>query len=125
MARLDVTKEDDISRVAQEIKSQQNGVDLLVNCAAMLHPSGRGETSLKAVDQKVNAGIVKYRFKDKYIYISGILSCFHSHFLSFFLSVFSSFSASLTLAFSSPLSFNLFDTIRGNFLRLHIYTRTG
>ena len=33
--------------------SRYGKVDLLINCAGMLHPSGRGETSLKSVSQEV------------------------------------------------------------------------
>ena len=33
------------------------GLDLLVNCAGMLHPSGRGETSLKDVTLQVGPSV--------------------------------------------------------------------
>jgi len=46
---LDVTKEDQVATLAGQLKEQHKGMDLLINCAAMLHPSGRGETSLSHV----------------------------------------------------------------------------
>ena len=50
---MDVTLEHQIQQVAQEIKDAHGSLDLLVNCSAMLHPSGRGETSLKQVQTEV------------------------------------------------------------------------
>jgi len=46
---LDVSNEDHIAGVASQVKEQHQGMDLLINCAAMLHPSGKGETSLAHV----------------------------------------------------------------------------
>ena len=53
---LDVTREDAISSVAAQVQSRHSGLDLLINCAAMLHPSGRGETALSQVTAEVCAG---------------------------------------------------------------------
>ncbi|GFR69526.1 C-factor-like [Elysia marginata] len=44
---LDVTKEDTIANAALQVDKLFGKLDLLVNAAAILHPSGRGETSLK------------------------------------------------------------------------------
>ncbi|XP_005102261.1 C-factor [Aplysia californica] len=49
---LDMTNEADIISAAQEVSNRYGKVDLLINCAGMLHPSGRGETSLKSVSQE-------------------------------------------------------------------------
>lgn len=46
---LDVTKEHDVKTVSELVGSQPGGLDLLINSAGMLHPSGKGETSLKDV----------------------------------------------------------------------------
>jgi len=51
-AALDVTKEEQISNLAAQIKEQYKGIDLLINCAAILHPTGRGETSLAHVSSQ-------------------------------------------------------------------------
>ncbi|XP_041477658.1 C-factor-like [Lytechinus variegatus] len=55
--QLDVSNEEKIASTAREVKehlhdNKSKGLDLLINCAGMLHPSGRGETSLKAVSQE-------------------------------------------------------------------------
>ena len=42
--QLDVTVEDDISRVADHVKQNHGRVDFLLNAAAMLHPSGEEES---------------------------------------------------------------------------------
>ncbi|KAG1971936.1 NAD(P)-binding Rossmann-fold superfamily protein [Pimephales promelas] len=47
--KLDVNKEDDIKRAAENVKSAFGKVDLIINSSAMLHPSGKGETSLRDV----------------------------------------------------------------------------
>ncbi|PIK54976.1 hypothetical protein BSL78_08115 [Apostichopus japonicus] len=47
--KMDVTQEDAIKETAEMVEQQFKKVDLLINCAAMLHPSGRGETSLRDV----------------------------------------------------------------------------
>ncbi|RUS83407.1 hypothetical protein EGW08_008828 [Elysia chlorotica] len=44
---LDVTKEDTIACAASHVEKQYGKLDLLINTAAILHPSGKGETSLK------------------------------------------------------------------------------
>jgi len=46
--RLDVQDEKQIEEVAAHVGDTK--LDLLVNCAGMLHPSGKGETSLREVD---------------------------------------------------------------------------
>ncbi|XP_071986214.1 uncharacterized protein [Engystomops pustulosus] len=47
--RLDVTSQSDLQETAQGLEQQFGSLDLLINCAAMLHPSGKGETSLREV----------------------------------------------------------------------------
>ncbi|XP_056624035.1 C-factor [Triplophysa dalaica] len=47
--KLDVNREEDIKSMAESVKSDFGKVDLLINCSAMLHPSGKGETSLRDV----------------------------------------------------------------------------
>uniref|UniRef100_H3AHF4 Zgc:65997 n=1 Tax=Latimeria chalumnae TaxID=7897 RepID=H3AHF4_LATCH len=47
--KLDVTREDEIKDVADAVKEQFGKLDLLINSSAMLHPSGKGETSLRDV----------------------------------------------------------------------------
>lgn len=49
---LDATNEAQIQAASKQVASSYGKVDLLINCAGMLHPSGRGETSLKAVSQE-------------------------------------------------------------------------
>lgn len=51
--KMDVTQEDAIKETAEMVEQQFKKVDLLINCAAMLHPSGRGETSLRDVSFEV------------------------------------------------------------------------
>ncbi|KAI4875274.1 hypothetical protein NFI96_018142, partial [Prochilodus magdalenae] len=46
---LDVTREEHIQRAAEQVSVAFNKVDLLVNSSAVLHPSGKGETSLRDV----------------------------------------------------------------------------
>ena len=46
---LDVTSEPSIAAAAQQAAASVSGLDLLINCSAILHPSGRGETSLRDV----------------------------------------------------------------------------
>ena len=53
ICKLDVTNEDDISNVMTFTKEKYGKLDLLINSAGMLHPSGRGETSLKDVSLEV------------------------------------------------------------------------
>ncbi|KAM3913460.1 uncharacterized protein RB166_018757 [Leptodactylus fuscus] len=47
--RLDVTSQSDIQKTAQAVEQRFESLDLLINCSAMLHPSGKGETSLREV----------------------------------------------------------------------------
>ncbi|KAL6478214.1 hypothetical protein MHYP_G00140490 [Metynnis hypsauchen] len=47
--QLDVTREAHIQRAAERVRSTFTGVDLLINSSAVLHPSGKGETSLRDV----------------------------------------------------------------------------
>uniref|UniRef100_A0A3Q0S252 Zgc:65997 n=1 Tax=Amphilophus citrinellus TaxID=61819 RepID=A0A3Q0S252_AMPCI len=47
--RLDVNQENDIRGAAEMVKEKFGQLDLIVNCSAMLHPSGKGETSLREV----------------------------------------------------------------------------
>ena len=54
VVKMDVTKEEHLQSVAHDIKKDHGSLDLLINCAAMLHPSGRGETSLKQVRAEVS-----------------------------------------------------------------------
>ncbi|KAL3863876.1 hypothetical protein ACJMK2_005603 [Sinanodonta woodiana] len=49
LCQLDVQNESHIQNVAKYVNEQFGRLDLLVNTAGMLHPSGRGETSLKDV----------------------------------------------------------------------------
>ena len=54
IVKLDVTQEEQIKEAAELVKERSKGsMDLLINCAAMLHPSGKGETSLRDVSGKV------------------------------------------------------------------------
>lgn len=49
---IDVEKEDQIYEVKKEIQAHHGEkLDLLVNCAGILHPTGRGETSLREISQ--------------------------------------------------------------------------
>ncbi len=51
---LDVTSEDQIKTASELVKEKSgSSIDLLINCAAMLHPSGKGETSLRDVSGSV------------------------------------------------------------------------
>lgn len=52
--KLDVNREDDIQRAAEHVKKVFGKVDLIINSSAMLHPSGKGETSLKDVSAQVS-----------------------------------------------------------------------
>ncbi|XP_029377325.1 uncharacterized protein LOC115055560 isoform X2 [Echeneis naucrates] len=47
--RLDVQREEDIRGAAERVKENFGRLDLVVNSSAMLHPSGKGETSLRDV----------------------------------------------------------------------------
>ena len=53
VVKLDVTNETEVEAASQYIEQKYAKLDLLINCAAMLHPSGKGETSLKEVSSQV------------------------------------------------------------------------
>lgn len=54
LVNLDVRKEIDIQEKIAIISDNVFGkLDLLINCSAILHPSGRGETSLRDVSSNV------------------------------------------------------------------------
>ncbi|XP_076045695.1 C-signal-like [Oratosquilla oratoria] len=53
IVKLDVTSESDIQEAAKYVSKCHGGkLDLLINSSGILHPSGRGETSLKDVSFK-------------------------------------------------------------------------
>ncbi|KAM4703625.1 C-signal-like [Rhinophrynus dorsalis] len=47
--KVDVTSPGDIQIAADRVRQDFGSLDLLINSSAMLHPSGKGETSLKEV----------------------------------------------------------------------------
>ncbi|XP_056386108.1 uncharacterized protein LOC130282164 isoform X1 [Hyla sarda] len=47
--RLDVTSQRDVQDTAQVLAQHYGSLDLLINSSAMLHPTGKGETSLREV----------------------------------------------------------------------------
>ncbi|KAL2083346.1 hypothetical protein ACEWY4_021119 [Coilia grayii] len=47
--KVDATREDDIKGAAEVVNRSFGKVDLIINSAAMLHPTGKGETSLRDV----------------------------------------------------------------------------
>ncbi|XP_037128609.1 C-factor [Syngnathus acus] len=47
--QLDVNREEDIRKAAERVKKSFGRLDLMVNSSALLHPSGKGETSLRDV----------------------------------------------------------------------------
>uniref|UniRef100_H3CPR8 Zgc:65997 n=1 Tax=Tetraodon nigroviridis TaxID=99883 RepID=H3CPR8_TETNG len=47
--KLDVNREEDIGAAADRVKESFGRLDLIINSSAMLHPSGKGETSLRDV----------------------------------------------------------------------------
>lgn len=51
--KVDATQEDDIKGAAEVVKKSFGKVDLIINAAAMLHPTGKGETSLRDVSATV------------------------------------------------------------------------
>lgn len=51
--RLDVNREEDIRGAAERVKESFGRLDIIVNSSAMLHPSGKGETSLRDVSAQV------------------------------------------------------------------------
>lgn len=56
--RLDVNQEEDIRGAAERVKESFGRLDLIVNSSAMLHPSGKGETSLRDVSAQVTNAIL-------------------------------------------------------------------
>lgn len=55
--KLDVNREEDIRGAAGRVKEGFGRLDLIVNSSAMLHPSGKGETSLRDVSAQVKHGV--------------------------------------------------------------------
>lgn len=55
--RLDVSREEHIRGAADRVKESFGRLDLIVNSSAMLHPSGKGETSLRDVSAQVRNGV--------------------------------------------------------------------
>ena len=51
--QLDGTQQKHIIDTSEHVKDKYGYLDLLINSAGMLHPSGRGETSLKNVTSEV------------------------------------------------------------------------
>ncbi|TNN31982.1 putative oxidoreductase [Liparis tanakae] len=51
--RMDVTREEQVRAAADRVAEAFGRLDLLVNSAGMLHPSGRGETRLSDVSAQV------------------------------------------------------------------------
>lgn len=51
--QMDVTEDETIEAAADYVKTIHGHLDLLVNAAGILHPSGKGETSLRDVTRKV------------------------------------------------------------------------
>lgn len=51
--KVDVTREDDIKGAAEVVKKSFGKVDLMINSSAMLHPTGKGETSLRDISAEV------------------------------------------------------------------------
>lgn len=60
VCKLDVTKEEEIVGVSKFVTDSFGRLDLFINCAGMLHPSGKGETSLRSVDEQVYICIWEY-----------------------------------------------------------------
>ncbi len=56
--KLDVTNEDSVNEISQYVTNTYGQLDLLINSAGMLHPSGRGETSLRDVSFQVCTGCI-------------------------------------------------------------------
>ncbi|XP_066935491.1 1-hydroxy-2-glutathionyl-2-methyl-3-butene dehydrogenase-like [Clytia hemisphaerica] len=46
LIEMDVTKEENVASAAAEVKEKAGRLELLINCSAILHPTGRGETKL-------------------------------------------------------------------------------
>lgn len=48
--KVDITQESQIQEASEYVEKEFGQLELLINCAGILHPSGRGETSLKDVN---------------------------------------------------------------------------
>lgn len=48
--QTDVTVEENIVNLSEQLKDKYGKLDLLINCSAILHPKGKGETKLLDVD---------------------------------------------------------------------------
>lgn len=51
--QVDITNTEQIKQASSVVSEKFGHVDLLINSAGMLHPKGRGETSLKDVSAEV------------------------------------------------------------------------
>lgn len=49
VVRCDITREEEIRSAAESVRDGFGKLDLMVNCSAILHPSGKGETSLRDI----------------------------------------------------------------------------
>ena len=51
--QMDMLDDKSIASAAEQAKGlvDGNGIDLLVNCSGMVHPTGKGETSLRAIEK--------------------------------------------------------------------------
>ena len=56
--QVDVTNTEQIKQASKVVGEKFGHLDLLINSAGMLHPKGRGETSLK----DVSAEVINYSF---------------------------------------------------------------
>lgn len=57
--RLDVDREEEVRSAAARVKETFGRLDLLINSSAILHPSGKGETSLRDVSAQVKRTYVE------------------------------------------------------------------
>ena len=70
LVNVDVTNEEHIKSCVPIIKEQSGGrIDLLINCSAILHPSGKGETSLRDVSLEVIVMCSSFK-KTKFLNVS-------------------------------------------------------
>lgn len=82
LVNIDVTKEEDIKKSVAAITEKSGGkIDLLVNCSAILHPSGKGETSLRDVSAEVTIIIFLYSKIPKFlkIFLQGLRRTFETN----------------------------------------------
>lgn len=73
--KLDVNLEEDIRAAAERVKGNFGRLDLLVNASAMLHPSGRGETSLRDVSAQVELTLLTECLKLKFVHHLEVTRC--------------------------------------------------